>query len=296
MSNIQPKTESAPRRVLIAGCGDVGGLLATRLVARGNTVWGLRRTVAELPAGVRPLAGDLTDPARFPELPAGLDAVVYSAAPDRRDEEHYREVYARGLERLLERLGDAGQTPRRVLFTSSTGVYGQNGGEWVDEDSPTDASSWSGRWLLEAEAALAAAPWPGVAVRFGGIYGPGRGGRLVRQARSGEPCRREPPRYTNRIHREDCAAILEHLLELETPDRVYLGVDDDPAPRYEVLSFLRARLGLGPPPEPGPGEETRTGRGKRCSNAGLRSTGYRWLYPSFREGYSELLARAREES
>lgn len=268
-------------RVLIAGCGDVGCALAGRLTARGVEVWGLRRTIAALPPGVRGLAADLSDPAGWPSLPTKLDAVVYSAAPDGRDEASYRAVYVEGLGHLLERL--AGERLHRVIFTSSTGVYGQDAGEVVDESSPTEPTAFTGRCLLEAEAVPQTAPWPAVVVRLGGIYGPGRT-RLLEAARRGEP---GSPTFSNRIHRDDCAGILDHLLDLDRPEPLYLGVDSEPAPRSEVIAWLRARMGLPALPEAPTGDLV---AGKRCSNQRLLASGYRLLYPSFREGYGALLA------
>ncbi|BBP67811.1 hypothetical protein PHLH5_53520 [Pseudomonas sp. Cab53] len=130
---------SAPS-VLIAGCGDIGGRLARRLVAENWQVHGLRRTVAHLPAGVNGVAGDLFSaqcPADWPTGP--LDYLVYSAAATDHDEAGYRAAYIEGLEHVLGWLKQHGQQPRRLLFVSSSSVYGQQKGEWVDENSPTEA-------------------------------------------------------------------------------------------------------------------------------------------------------------
>jgi nucleoside-diphosphate-sugar epimerase len=125
-------------------------------------------------------------------------------------------------------------------------------------------------------------------VRFGGIYGPGRT-RLIDSVRSGQ-ARCEPGLYTNRIHRDDCAGVLEHLLALAAPAPLYIGVDDEPALQCEVLRWLAQQLGVPPPvPSGAPDDSRRRGGNKRCCNARLRASGYRLLYPSYCEGYTALL-------
>ncbi len=278
-------------RVVIAGCGDVGSALAARLARRGHEVWGLRRSSAPLPAGVRLLTADLGDRSSLAVLPPELDFVVYTAAADGRSDEAYRQAYVEGPANLLATLEIQGQKPRRLFFTSSTAVYGQTNGEWVKEDSPTEPTSFSGRRLLEGEELFLNGPFPATVVRLAGIYGPGRTW-LIDQVRSGEARRWPgPPRYTNRIHRDDCAGLLDHLLVQPAPPTVVVGVDEEPAERGEVLSFIAARLGL-PRPSLGEGASPAVRSGnKRCSNARMVEIGYRYAYPSYREGYGEMLDR-----
>lgn len=287
-------------RILIAGCGDIGTTLGRVLTATGHTVWGLKRHPADLPPGLQPLAADLTDPATLNALPPALDAVIYTAAAAGFSPADYESVYVTGVGNLLAALDQAGQEPQRVLFTSSTSVYAQHDGEWVDEDSLADAEGFSGRCIRQGEQVLWDSRWPAVAVRFGGIYGPGRT-RLIDSVREGSARRfAGPPLYTNRIHRDDCVRVLAHLLSLPEPERLYLAVDDDPAPLDEVLCWLAERLGVPPPPlatQPvfKPGAERRGDpalrmrASKRCHNARLRATGFTFRYPGYREGYGALL-------
>jgi nucleoside-diphosphate-sugar epimerase len=288
-------------RILIAGCGDVGTTLGLALNAAGHSVWGLKRHPGDLPPGIQPLAADLANPATLNALPPELDAVVYSAAAAGFSAAAYEAAYVAGVRNLLAALKQAGQHPRRLLFTSSTSVYAQHQGEWVDENSPAEAEGFSGRCIRQGEQLLWDSDWPAVAVRFGGIYGPGRT-RLIDSVREGSAVRPAgPPLYTNRIHRDDCARVLEHLLNLPEPERLYLAVDDDPAPLVEVLGWLAEQLGLPEPPlatQPAlkPGAETRGDptlrmrASKRCSNARLRASGFSFRYPSYRDGYRALLA------
>jgi nucleoside-diphosphate-sugar epimerase len=274
-------------RVLIAGCGDVGNRLGRRLLEAGHEVWGLRRNVARLAPGLQPVEADLADPASLAALPRDLTLVAYTAAADGRSESDYQTAYVQGLSNLLATLDEQGQRPRRVIFTSSTGVYGQDDGSWVDETSPTEPTSFTGRAMLDAERVLAESPFPGTAVRLGGIYGPGRT-RLVDQVRRGEAvCPAGGPLYTNRIHSVDAGGILAHLLAMDDPEPVYLGVDGDPADLCEVLTFLAHELGM---PAPRKGTSTRRAGSKRCSNRRILGAGYGFVYPSFREGYRGMLA------
>lgn len=278
----------ARRRILIAGCGDVGCRLGRRLVAAGFRVWGLRRNPAVLPAGFEPVAADLTRADTLRELPSDLDAVVYTAAADGRSDDAYRRTYVEGVENLLAVLEAQASPPRRLVFTSSTGVYGQSGGEWVDEGSVTRPDGFPGRRVLEGEERFRAGPIPSISLRLGGIYGPGRTRLLDRVAAGEAVCPEGPPLYTNRIHSEDAAGALHHLLELTAPEPIYLGVDHRPADLCEVLRYLARRLGADPP-RSAPRDEAGRRGSKRCSSRRLRDSGYRFLYPTYREGYEALI-------
>ena len=269
--------------VLIAGCGDVGSELARRLLADGNDVCGLRRRTHLLPEGVRPVAGDLRDPGSLRSLPGGLDVLCYTASADRRSPEAYREAYVDGLRNVLSAVSHT-STIHRVLYTSSTRVYPQNGGERVDEDSPTGGDDVYARLLLEGERVARESTSSSVVLRFGGIYGPGRT-RLIDKVRKGGPC--AAMHYTNRIHRDDCAGVLRHLMQLERPLPVYVGADHEPATQCEVMDWLAERLEV---PRPGPADGDPEVSGKRCDNTRLVASGYAFEYPSFREGYGALIA------
>ena len=287
-------------RILIAGCGDVGATLGQSLSGAGHEIWGLKRHPADLPPGIQPLAADLTDPATLTMLPAALDFVVYSAAAAGFSEAAYQAAYVTGVRNLLNALRQTGHSPRRLLFTSSTSVYAQHQGEWVDEDSPAEADGFSGRCIRAGEQWMWDSGWPAVAVRFGGIYGPGRT-RLIESVRDGSATRPAgPPLYTNRIHRDDCARVLEHLLFLPDAELLYLAVDNDPAPLGEVLSWLARQLGVPEPPlaahpllkpgaEAGSNAALRMRASKRCRNVRLRASGFTFGYPGYREGYAALL-------
>jgi len=284
-------------RTLIAGCGFVGTQLGVELAAEGHAVWGLRREPGGLPTPIRPLRADVTKPATLHDLPAQLDLVFFTAAPDQHDDEGYRRLYVEGLRNLIRALCAQGQQPRRLLFTSSTAVYAQSDGGWVDEDSPTQPHTFAGRRLLEAERIVLTSPFRSVVVRLAGIYGPGRG-RLVENVRNGTAaCPDGPPIYTNRIHRHDCVGVLRHLATIAAPLPLYLAADHEPAENGSVLRWLAAQLHVAPPPVR-PASELQSwerGSSKRCRNDRLLRSGYRFRFRTFRDGYSAMLKDACPE-
>jgi nucleoside-diphosphate-sugar epimerase len=205
------------------------------------------------------------------------------------DDRAYRSAYVDGLRYLLAVVD--GQPIRRVILASSTGVYAQTNGEWVDEESATESTHFSGRRLLEGERLLHTSRFSATAVRLAGIYGPGRA-RLIDRVRRGQAMIPGAPIYANRIHRDDCVGVLCHLMMLERPDPLYVAGDEEPAEIAEVLRWLATRL-RAPEPHVDPHETgMRYGRtsNKRVRSARLLASGYRFRFPTFREGYGELIA------
>lgn len=280
---------SAPS-VLIAGCGDVGSRLANQLLPLGWVVHGLRRNISRLPEGVKGVAGDLFDstmPIAWPDTQ--LDYLVYCATPSERDETGYRAAYVKGLQRVLHWLTERGQQPKRIFFVSSSSVYGQQNGEWVDETSPTDGSTFSGRVMLEAEQVALNSGLPASIVRLTGIYGPGRSD-LSSRVRQGYSVAIDPPLFGNRIHSDDAAGLLAYLLAADARgvalEDYYIGVDDAPAPLAEVVQWMREYLGVTQWAE---NASLRRSGSKRCSNKRARALGWVPRYPTYKEGYEALL-------
>ncbi|UKA50026.1 SDR family oxidoreductase [Arthrobacter sp. FW305-123] len=279
--------------VLIAGCGDLGTEVGLRFAAAGQDVVGLRRSPGKLPAEIRGLYADLST--SVPELPEDVDIVVVAIAADASTEEAYRAAYLNGVKNVLDALERQAIQPHRILFVSSTAVYKDSGGAEVDESTPTEPTRFSGKVLVEAEELLFArtqgtAILP-ISLRLGGIYGPGRT-RLIDQVRSGKAVIPAQPRHTNRVHRDDAAAMIVHLTTMKaTPDSVYVGVDDLAAEMGDVMRFLASEMGCPEPPTAAPDSASDAGPGdKRCSNKRLRATGFQFVFPTYQEGYRSLLA------
>lgn len=275
-------------RILIAGCGDLGLRVAQRLLARGDAVHALRRTPpARGGDGIGWLRGDLADPTSLAELPAQITQLVFLPAPDVRDPAAYRAVFVEGLRNVMAALSSS--CLRRVLFVSSTAVYGEHDGAWVDETTAPSPLRFNGEILLAAERWLAAQAVPNVVLRLAGLYGPGRLQVIerLRAGRAGVP--RERPHWANRMHSEDAAAAIVHLLSLADPQPLYLGVDDTPLPLDLLYDDLAARIGA---PRPPAGLAPVGVGSKRLSNARLRASGFVPRWPDARAGYAALLADA----
>ncbi len=287
-----PPVASSHKRVLIAGCGDLG-LRVARLLAIENTSnhsWGLRRQpsiepIHDLP-GFSWIAADLTQPESLRDLPKGITHVLYTAAPNTRTEDDYRAVYREGLERLLQAV--ASPTLQRVLFVSSTAVYGDHGAQWIDEDTPTAPKSFNGRVLLETEQWLQSqsTQFETLILRLSGIYGPGRS-YLLERLRTGQATAPvAESHWVNRIHIEDAAAAVLHLLNLPNPRSIYLVTDSTPLP-MRVLYNALAKLVGGPTPPEGPAPASIGS--KRLNNARLRDSGFTFRWPDSREGHAALI-------
>lgn len=276
--------------VLIAGCGDIGSRMATQLLTNDWQVHGLRRSIERLPAGVIGVAGDLFSEQCPAQWPSGeIDYVVYSAAATEHDEAGYQAAYVDGLKHTLSWLKQHGQKPKRLLFVSSSSVFAQKDGEWIDETSPAQATNYSGRIMLDAEQVALNSGIAASVVRLTGIYGPGREWMLG-QVRKGYRVAIDPPMYGNRIHADDAGGLLAFLLEADRQgkalDDCYIGVDNAPVPLAEVVGWLRERLGV---TEWAAETSTRRAGSKRCSNARAKALGWEPRYSSYREGYAGIL-------
>ncbi len=277
-------------RILIAGCGDVGSALA-HCLKDTHDIFALRRSEQDYTNSIRPIKADLLNPNSLAVLP-DVDIVVYCLAPSSQDktksvEQKYQETYIDGFKNLMSALPN---TPKRVFFTSSTSVYGQNNHQWVNEESVTEPASIKGQLMLKAEQQVLNGDAPATVVRFSGIYAANRI-HLLNQVKQGILHPAEPVSYSNRIHRDDCALVLAHLINLvhhnKPIDTLYLASDDLPIPIAQVCEFLAAQINSNAantaPTKP------RATASKRCDNSRLKASGFSFQYPDFRAGYTAIL-------
>lgn len=265
--------------VLLVGCGDLGSMVGLRLAGRGHDVLALRRDASKVPPPLRGESVDLTrDAPVLDDLDVRFVVVALTARP--RTEEAYRSTYVDGMGRALDALARLGQSPERAVLVSSTAVHGSSSRPPLDDETtPTAPTDGPGRMLVEAERLFAERLPHGTVLRLSGLYG-GSSTRLLDQVREGRI--EDPHRWTNRIHREDAADAVVHLLTMtEEPERVYLGTDDEPAQLGDVAAFIATGIDAPQPPPADPAQ----GHGKRLSNARLRSTGWQASRPTYREGY-----------
>lgn len=278
-------------RVLIVGCGYVGLPLGGALVGLGHEVHGLRRSTnahaAMEDVGIMPQAIDITRREQLDNLPGPFDWIINTVSSGHGGEEAYREIYVEGTKNLIDWF--AGSSPQKYLFTSSTGVYGQTDGSWVDEDSPTKPSGNTGQILLDAEALVFSIG--GIVLRLSGIYGPDRG-HLYRQFLKGEAVMTgNPNRWMNMIHLDDVIGCILVAMGTAEPGTVLNVTDNEPVTQQEFFQWLADQLGRPlPPQEPEVTPHKRAQTNKRVANSRAREM-LSWTpkYPTWREGYAKLM-------
>jgi nucleoside-diphosphate-sugar epimerase len=278
--------------VAILGCGYVGCELARELLADGHEVVGVRRSSDGLRAvedvGADAIRADVTDDDSLSSIP-DVDVLVYTVSADGRDSEAAQTAYVEGLRTTLDHFAARESSPERVVYTSSTGVYGDRDGAWVDESTPLEPRTEREEILTDAEAIVQAdRRWDWTVTRFSGLYGPDRY-RLERYL--------EGPisdRYLNLIHRDDAAGAIRYLLGTgKGGNDVVLVSDDEPVRKPTLADWLADQCGVSRPPrEPATSERARAS--KRCSNEKLRELGYEHRYQTYREGYRAAIEAFRE--
>ena len=293
-------------KVAILGCGYIGLELARQLQPDHEVV-GVRRSEAGIEAieetGATAVQADVTDAEELADVPTA-DAVVFAASSGGRDAEAAREVYVEGLRTAIDHFCERTPAPDRFVYTSSTGVYGDHDGEWVDEDTPIEPTTEKTEVLAEAERIARERPigdTDGTVARFAGLYGPERY-RLERYV--------EGPvteGYLNMVHRADAAGSVRFLLEADVARRQVVNVvDDEPVSKWAFADWLAEQCG-----EPEPEKRTKAERleeaglseaakrriqtSKRVSNDRLRELGYEFEYPTYKAGYRAAVEAYRGE-
>jgi nucleoside-diphosphate-sugar epimerase len=281
-------------KILLAGCGDIGCRTGLQLAAQFEC-HGLKRNPQTLPDFIKPIAGSLTDLNSVQEVLAeGFDVLVVTLTPGTFTPEAYQKSYVDGAATLVNAINNSEQKPRLVIWVSSTSVYGNNQGAWVDEQSPTAPQSFSGKLLLQAEEQISALPCATIIVRFSGIYGSGRT-RMLNQILAGKGRPSEPEQWSNRIHSDDCAGVLAHLIRCFDKgmklDSLYVATDCAPVTQHDLRRWLAGQLNVELCDEIVEQKAIR-----RCSNQRLLQTGYQFIYPSYKEGYQSLIDAMPEKA
>ncbi len=270
---------------LIVGCGYLGRRVGRLLSMRGERVFGTTRSAERADElarwGIEPVIADVLTPGSLAGLPEA-NRVLYCVGFDRSKGMPIRMVSVDGLRHALGHLIDRAG---RLVFASSTGVYGQVDGEWVDEDSPTEPRTESGRATLDAEKVVrsygADCGLQAVILRFSGLYGPGR---IMRRESllKGEPIAGDPDKFLNLIHIDDAASVAVAALDRGRSGGLYLASDDRPAPRREFYGLAAEGLKAAPPRFSATGAEDSN---KRVKNARMRAElGVILAYPDIRAG------------
>jgi nucleoside-diphosphate-sugar epimerase len=275
------------KTLLSLGHGYSAAALARVLIPQGWHIIGTTRDAGHMGAirdtGVEPLLW----PADLSGALAAATHILASAAPDANGDPFLQAAGAQ----------IAAAQPEWVGYLSTTGVYGDHQGGWVDETTPLTPSSTRGEHRVLAERQWQATGLPVHIFRLAGIYGPGRG--PFEKVRDGTARRLiKPGQVFSRIHVDDIAATLAASIARPAPGTAYNVCDDDPAPPEDVLSHAAHLLGLPDPPtvdfataDLPPMVRSFYSESKRVSNRRIRQElGVNLRYPDYRTGLAALLA------
>lgn len=235
-------------------------------------------------SGIRPV--DWADPGAVAAAIAAADHVLISMPPD-----------AEGDPALARHRADLlAARPRWIGYLSTTGVYGDRAGGWVDETDPLRPINARSIWRMAAEQAWSEIGLPVTLFRLAGIYGPGRS--AFDRLRAGTAQRVvKPGQVFSRIHVEDIALALRAAMDLPSRGQIYNLADDEPAPPQDVIAFAANLLSLPVPPaiafeeaELSPMARSFYANSKRVSNArAKRELGWQPRYPTYRDGLRAIL-------
>lgn len=278
---------SSPNRLII-GCGYLGKRVAEIWANGGDRIHVTTRSQSRarqfLDFGWTPLVCDVTQPDTLQELP-DVEIVVFAVGMDRTQPQSMHDVYVNGLRNVLDRLS----RPQRFIYISSSGVYGQTDGAWIDETCPVGPLSSSGMIVSEAETVLREAIPDAIVLRFAGIYGPDRGIRRT-DIVEGRPIETDPDKWLNLIRVEDGARAVLAAATNAQPGTTFNICDDEPVRRRDFYREMARQLGAAVPTFVAP-----TGRAKERNKANRRIRNNRMKselmvtlqYPTYREGLAE---------
>jgi nucleoside-diphosphate-sugar epimerase len=279
------------RSVLIAGCGFVGLPLARKLQQAGWQTHAITRSESSA-AGLRSesfhvYGFDIRDADALQQLPRrNFDVVIHCASSSRGDVENYKAVFFQGTKNLTSSL-----EYENFIFCSSTSVYAQTDGSWVDESATAEPDRPTGRVLRDTEELVLAAN--GTVARLSGLYGPGRCVPLQKLLDGQAAIEGDGTRAMNALHQVDAASALLFLAAVK-PAGVINVTDNLPVTVIDWYLYVCGRLNK-PLPPMGP-RNLNTKRGwtsKRVSNERLRNLGWAPIYPTFKEGLEEILEAAK---
>jgi nucleoside-diphosphate-sugar epimerase len=227
---------------LIFGCGYLGRRVAAHWLATGHRVAALTRKNADTlqRVGILPIVGDVLDRDSLRALPVA-STVLYAVGMDRSAGKSMRDVYVNGLAHVLDTLPACA----RFIYVSSTSVYGQSSGEWVNESSETEPTEESGKVVREAEQLLRAKLPNAIILRFAGLYGPDR---LLRKQPllNAEPLVGDAEKWLNLVHVADGVTAVAAAETHATPGATYNIADGTPVTRRDFYTRLAELLNAPP--------------------------------------------------
>jgi nucleoside-diphosphate-sugar epimerase len=287
---------------VVIGCGYVGMRVAKHLARQGHRVYGVRRQIARTTefddAGVIPLQIDITVPEQLELIPKTIQWAVNAVSSSKRGADGYRQVYYDGTKSVTEHLSTLPDF-RRYVHTSSTSVYGQTDGSWINEDSEREPSTETSQILVEVEDHLLDAfrehGFPASIARVSGIYGPERGYLFQQFLKNEARMVGNGSRIINMVHVDDVVLAISSVLESGKPGIAYNITDNCPTTQLDFFSWLASELQRPLPKSASQAELNQRKRAitnKRVSNQRLlEELRHSLLYPTFREGYAADINR-----
>jgi nucleoside-diphosphate-sugar epimerase len=311
MTQLQFGPRPRHRPFIVIGAGYLGQHIALQATRSGfDPVIAIKRQPIDL-AGVKVHGFDISAPGGQKALTALVQgvsenkadasplAIVYALSPDQRTPAAYQKAYHHGLQIVFNSLLDTAQKPNNfhIILTSSTSVYQEEGGGWVDEsaktwadqsDQNTAENQSQSRAVAQGEKLLQDSGHIWTVLRYGGIYGPARRSFVQRVINNTEFLALGEPIFTNRIHVVDGARIAVHVaINPACQNQSFNAVDTDPADRNEVVTFLWQKFG--DPSRPLNTTDNRQlithSSHKRVMSGKIQATGFTFKYPSYKEGY-----------
>jgi nucleoside-diphosphate-sugar epimerase len=279
------------KKLLVIGCGKLGQKLGLLAKKTPLDLLGFKRKKITS-TNIRIEQQDIFDKSFFDKVKIhSPDFILYSLSADEQSEKSYRRNYVEGLKQVIKSIKYINNF-QHLFFVSSTSVYGDNNDQFIDEFSETSPKNFRGTILLEAENLLNTVKFNSTILRLSGIYGSGRN-YMIKLSQDAESWPKVD-RWTNRINEDDAANfiifLLNQCLQGEIPEKLYLLTDKEPVTLFRLLNWIRQNLNL-------KNKINITSDpilGKRLRSSIIPSLKFEYKYPTYKQGYKELIQEAKK--
>jgi len=279
------------KKLLVIGCGKLGQKLGLLAKKTPLDLLGFKRKKITS-TNIRIEQQDIFDKSFFDKVKIhSPDFILYSLSADEQSEKSYRRNYIEGLKQVIKSIKYINNF-QHLFFVSSTSVYGDNNDQFIDEFSETSPKNFRGTILLEAENLLNTVKFNSTILRLSGIYGSGRN-YMIKLSQDAESWPKVD-RWTNRINEDDAANfiifLLNQCLQGEIPEKLYLLTDKEPVTLFRLLNWIRQNLNL-------KNKINITSDpilGKRLRSSIIPSLKFEYKYPTYKQGYKELIQEAKK--
>ncbi|MCH9770811.1 MAG: sugar nucleotide-binding protein [Betaproteobacteria bacterium] len=279
------------KKLLVIGCGKLGQKLGLLAKKTPLDLLGFKRKKITS-TNIRIEQQDIFDKSFFDKVKIhSPDFILYSLSADEQSEKSYRRNYVEGLKQVIKSIKYINNF-QHLFFVSSTSVYGDNNDQFIDEFSETSPKNFRGTILLEAENLLNTVKFNSTVLRLSGIYGSGRN-YMIKLSQDAESWPKVD-RWTNRINEDDAANfiifLLNQCLQGEIPEKLYLLTDKEPVTLFRLLNWIRQNLNL-------KNKINITSDpilGKRLRSSIIPSLKFEYKYPTYKQGYKELIQEAKK--